>query len=57
MVVTAVWGTEYVQLKMNKLCPPNSWDDLCHLFCINPSSMELDKVILKILKYEIFTIL
>ena len=25
--------------ELNKFCPPNSNDDLCLLFCINPSSM------------------
>ena len=25
--------------EFNKLCPPNSSDDLCHFFCMNPSSM------------------
>ena len=26
--------------EMNKVCPPNNSDDLCLLFCINPSSLS-----------------
>ena len=26
-------------IELNKLCPPNRSNDLCHLFCVNPSCM------------------
>ena len=29
------------QQEINKFCPPNSSDDLCIIFCINPSSIRL----------------